>query len=907
IRLPPWVVPSHYGLDITVDIDAFAFAGSSAIDLAVTESTAFVAFHAVALDVRDAVVVPAGGKDAILPARVDERPESEYTLLWFDPPLEVGNYTLTMKFKGTLTDGLRGFYYSTFTGAIDGKTKYVAATQFQATDARRAFPSLDEPGLKATFQVNFTTPSGFHGLGNMPALEIVPVANGARKFVFDTTPVMSTYLVAFIASNFESVSGKTSRGVNVSVFTQPGRVSEGRYALEVAIQTLEFYEEKYMIEYPLPKSDLIAIPDFGPGAMENWGLVTFQETALLYKEGQTSAEGKYTTASILGHELAHQWFGNIVTMEWWNDLWLNEGFAERMQYLSVDAIEPTWRVEEFFVPLDLSRALLADSSYFTHSIAVPLSDPADIFATFDDVSYGKGAAVIRMLQGYLGTAINKSYFFSQIQAYLKAHEYANAKTADLWQALDQDPRVDVVGLMSTFTDQPGYPVVSVSSTSGKLSLKQERFIFAQLAPPEPLADAVDPATQLWKIPLAHAVYRADNTVPGGVVRVGAPSTVVFGARQTPLSVDGADVDGVVVLLNAGREGVYRVQYDQSTYETIVGWLEKSPQALPSVDKAGLISDIFALWRAGLITDVSIPLNLTRYLASESDAVVWKMAIADINVLEQVLALESAFGRFQKYKARIMGPLVQSLGWIETSDNQLTWNLRARLRSELLSEAVTANYAPTVKTALEYFAELRSETNARLNSTAKNLSPDVLNVIYDTGVIYGTEDDYEWVLAQYLDSNATGQVKARLLHALASAKIPYLQKRTLDLILQGHVRKQDVSALIDSVSLLSPETGTSIAWEFLMDNWPRIVKIWQGMSWKNLNNLLEKLTSRFVQPLLIAEADRRFILQADRDFFVPPSAQFSVRKGLEKARQNVAWLDRFGAEVGVWLKRELERA
>ncbi|RKO86591.1 puromycin-sensitive aminopeptidase, partial [Blyttiomyces helicus] len=477
--LPPWVIPTHYGLDITVDVESLAFAGSAGIDLDLKESTAFVAFHSVALDVHDAVVVPAGGDGVISPVRVDERPEREYTLLWFEPALEAGRYRLRLGFNGTLTDELRGFYYSTFTSLVDGEKKYIATTQFQPTDARRAFPSLDEPGLKATFQVNLTTPRGFHGLGNMPAREILPVANGARKFVFDTTPRMSTYLVAFIASNFEFVSGKTSRGVNVSVYTQPGRVNEGRYALEVAIHCLEFYEEKYMIEYPLPKSDLIAIPDFSAGAMENWGLVTFRDTALLYKEGQTSADEKQRVATVIAHELAHQWyggFGDIVTMEWWNDLWLNEGFAERMEYLGVNAIEPSWRMEEQFVPLDLSRALMADSSYFTHPIAIPVSDPEEIAAIFDDVSYGKGASVIRMLQGYLATTIDESYFFSRIQAYLKEHAYTNAETAELWQALDQDPRVDVAGLMSTFTDQPGYPVVSVSSLSGDLAIKQERFL-----------------------------------------------------------------------------------------------------------------------------------------------------------------------------------------------------------------------------------------------------------------------------------------------------------------------------------------------------------------------------------------------------------------------------------------------
>ncbi|RKO87920.1 ERAP1-like C-terminal domain-containing protein, partial [Blyttiomyces helicus] len=318
-------------------------------------------------------------------------------------------------------------------------------------------------------------------------------------------------------------------------------------------------------------------------------------------------------------------------------------------------------------------------------------------------------------------------------------------------------------------------------------------------------------------------------------------------------------------------------------------------------------DIFALWRAGLITDVSIPLNLTRYLASEPDTVVWKTAIDDLNLLEQVLALDPAYGRFQKHQARIMGPLVQSLGWMETSEDKSLWHLRARLRSELLSEAVAVNHAPTVKTALEYFAELRGEVDAGHASILTTLSPDVLNVIYDTGVICGTEDDYEWVLAQYLDSNSTAQDKARLLHALASAKLPYLQKRTLDLILQGHVRKQDIISLIDRVSLLSPETGTTIVWEFLMDSWPRIIKLWQGLDWTGINNLLEKVTGRFVEPLLIAEADRRFVLEADQGFFVPPNAQLSVRKGLEKARQNVAWLDRFGADIGGWLKRELRKS
>ncbi|KAJ3286503.1 hypothetical protein HK104_008993, partial [Borealophlyctis nickersoniae] len=567
VRLPHWIKPTRYDLDLHVDVEGATFEGTVQISLQILNTTSFVAFHSVGLTVHSAALI-----NGPTPSRNETREDTQYTLLWFDTPLRGRtNHTLKLSFNGTLSNGLSGFYRSTYKGGKnDQETKYIATTQFEPTDARRAFPCLDEPGMKSVFQINMTVPWRYHALSNMPYTDVKDAA-GSKRFVFEETKEMSTYLVAYIVSEFESVKGKTDRGVNVAVYTQPGKTDLGRFALTTAIDVLEFYEKTYGIAYPLPKGDLIAIPDFAAGAMENWGLVTYRDTALLVDNATSSAKEKQRVAEVIAHELAHQWFGSPLPVIRSNRL-LIFGYSYPR---GAQAAHPTWRIEDQFVTFDLLRALDADASRYTHPIAATVHNPEEIREIFDDISYAKGSSVIRMLESYLTTSVSPKFFFDRIHAYLSSHAYSNAETKQLWAAFDTDG-MSVGSIMSTWTDQPGYPIITVEDTgNGRVSLKQERFYLS------PGNATVDEA-QTWQVPFTYAVYDRSGSAGKAqtvVLKEGGPVTIKTGGGAKG-----------VVLGNVGRTGVYRVKYPEETYQEVAKWLEEDKKALSPVDLAGLLND-----------------------------------------------------------------------------------------------------------------------------------------------------------------------------------------------------------------------------------------------------------------------------------------------------------------------------
>jgi aminopeptidase N len=380
-------VPVHYDVSLQVDVALAKFNGNVKIHYSLLSLRSRIGFHSVELELKEIQVTCGSFAPSFLLLN-----SGDY--YYFDiHSSSFSSCELYIRFSGNLsTTTLRGFYLS----KVSSSSSVLATTQFEPTDARRAFPCLDDPSFKATFNISITAPSEFHALSNMPQIKN-HLTNQATTTEFQQTKPMSTYLVAFIISDFQSISSKTAQGVHVAVYTRPGFSSLGKYALETAVKCLEFYDKIFNISYPLPKLDLIAIPDFAAGAMENWGLVTFRETALLYDDtsNRFSSWNKQQVAQVIAHELAHQWFGNLVTMKWWSDLWLNEGFAEFMEYKAINAIQPSWMMQEQFVYSELFRSLKADQSAFTHSIAVPVSDPTEIEEIFDDISYGKGASVLR--------------------------------------------------------------------------------------------------------------------------------------------------------------------------------------------------------------------------------------------------------------------------------------------------------------------------------------------------------------------------------------------------------------------------------------------------------------------------------------------------------------------------------
>ncbi|KAI6679921.1 hypothetical protein NL676_033802 [Syzygium grande] len=469
-RLPKFASPKRYDVRLRPDLAACKFAGSVAVDLDIVGETKFIVLNAADLSIRDGTVsfTSKASSEVFEPCKADLVEEDEILVLEFPETLPTGVGVLAIGFDGTLNDRMKGFYRSTY--EHNGEKKNMAVTQFEPADARRCFPCWDEPACKATFKITLDVPSDLVALSNMPIVG-EKVEGHVKTIFYQESPIMSTYLVAVVVGLFDYVEDHTSDGVKVRVYCQVGKQNQGKFALHVAVKTLELYREYFAVPYSLPKLDMIAIPDFAAGAMENYGLVTYRETALLYDEKHSAAANKQRVATVVAHELAHQWFGNLVTMEWWTHLWLNEGFATWVSYLATDSLFPEWKIWTQFLE-ESTEGLRLDGLAESHPIEVEINHAGEIDEIFDAISYRKGASVIRMLQSYLGAEC----FQKSLASYIKRHACSNAKTEDLWSALEEGSGEPVNKLMNSWTKQKGYPVVSIKIKDDKLEFEQSQFL-----------------------------------------------------------------------------------------------------------------------------------------------------------------------------------------------------------------------------------------------------------------------------------------------------------------------------------------------------------------------------------------------------------------------------------------------
>ena len=429
-RLPENVRPLRYQVTLEPNLEKFTFDGSADIGIVVNEETDTVVLNAIELQIASAVITDKQGGTAKATDVIFDQNRERVSII-LPSQLEVGNHTLHLKFSGYLNDQLRGFYRSRYLDA-EGAEHFMATTQFEATDARRAIPCWDEPSVKAIFEITLVVPNQLQAISNMPVIEEVMVANGKKAVSFEATPLMSTYLLAFVVGDLACVEGHAVDGTLIRVWATKGKEHLGQFALENSINALSYMNEYFGIDYPLPKMDHIAIPDFAAGAMENWGAITYRETALLYDPENSAAQIKQRVLEVVAHEMAHMWFGDLVTMEWWDDLWLNESFASWMGDKTVNHLYPEWQMWTQFVSHDTNAALSLDGLRNSHSIEANVDDPAEIRELFDAISYSKGGSVLRMLENYVGPET----FKKGLNIYLTDHAYSNAQGRDLWHAIN---------------------------------------------------------------------------------------------------------------------------------------------------------------------------------------------------------------------------------------------------------------------------------------------------------------------------------------------------------------------------------------------------------------------------------------------------------------------------------------
>lgn len=770
VRLSPYIKPERYQLMVKPDLDGFTFEGEEIIELRLEKAVNEITLHSKELKIWDVEFQSADFSLQI--KNIKYNTKAETVTLSSNKKLPRGLAKISLKFKGVLNDYMRGFYRSRY--MHQGKEKHLATTQFEATDARRAFPCFDEPSSKAIFDVTIMVPPGLTAISNTVESSIKEHESGYKMVQFAPTPKMSTYLLAFIVGEFEYLEGYTNRGVKVRVFVTPGKKHQAKFALDCAVKTLDFYESYFAINYPLPLLDMVAIPDFSHGAMENWGAVTYRESALLVDPEHSSASNKQWVALVIAHELAHQWFGNLVTMHWWTDLWLNEGFASYIEYLAVDHLFPKWDIWTQFAYADLGIALRLDGLKNTHSIEVEVKHPDEIGEIFDEVSYSKGASVIRMLADYLG----EKNFRDGLRHYLKKHAYQNTKTFDLWNAFEQVSKKPVAKIMETWTKKPGYPVLKVTQKPKGLQISQTRYFSSALSK----SRAKDKT--IWQVPLK---------VKSGKLKI---QSLMEGKSEILKFNSSAPVK-----INSGESGFYRVDYPSQMLKQLQPMIKN--KSLPAIDRLGIIRDAFALAEAQELPTARA-LELSLAYENETDYTVWTEISSGINLVHQLIFEESFKRKYEEYARSIFQKEAKRLGFKAHKGEAHTQGL---LRSLVLS-----NYAS--------FGGKEVIEKARKIFKGKKIPADLRGMVYQVVAENGNRAEYNNFVEKYC-KETLNEEKNRLGRALANFSDADLLKKTLDFALSKEVRLQDAPMIIASV--FANPLGRKLAFKFLQTNWKELNK------------------------------------------------------------------------------------
>lgn len=781
-RLPRHVIPTHYDLRIEPDLHAHSFTGHEMVTLTVIEPTTEVLLNATELDVSAATLSGDGQSPRVGTVRMD--PEQQRCHITFPSVIPPGVWKLGLTFRGTLNDKLRGFYRSTYKDER-GVAHTLAATQFEATDARRAFPCWDEPQFKAVFAVTLAIDPALTAISNTRIVDD-RLEGGKRIVRFAESMKMSTYLVAFIVGELVSTAPIMARHTPVRLWSIPGKQHLTPFGHEIAVYSLNFLADYYAIPYPGDKLDLIAIPDFASGAMENLGAITFRETALLLDQRTATHAEQGRIADVVAHENAHMWFGDLVTMAWWNGLWLNEAFATFMEMLVVDAWKPEW---ERWTAFGMARAaaLSVDGLLSTRPIEFPVRAPKEAEAMFDVLTYEKGASVLRMLEQHIGPTV----FRDGVRHYLTAHAYGNAETTDLWVSLGHASKQDVPALMNEWIFSPGYPLISLAvETPSTLTLTQRRFTYAN----DSSATASGAAAPQWHVPVQVRI----TTKRGTETR-----RVLLSERENRLSLP---EDWTSVLANEGGHGFYRVRYSS---ELLSGLQQDGLNNLAPVERFNLLNDTWAATLAGMVSSADY-LALTEHFRHEQDPHVWAVMLGSFSTINQLLdegdrPLLAALVRDR------VSPMFQQLGWTPRHDER---DLVKELRGDIIRALGTLGRDETIQ------AQAR-EAYTALQQQSRSIDPNVIPALVSILAFTGDAARYEEFSGRFRQAT-TPQEERRYLFSLAAFRAPELLERTLAKTLTDEIRTQDAPFLVSS--LLHNVYSREKAWEFVKTNWERMDKL-----------------------------------------------------------------------------------
>jgi aminopeptidase N len=773
-RLPAGVTPQHYSLTITPDLAKANFTGQETIEVILAAPSTTITLNAAEIAFATVKGASADKANAAAPpvwqtATVTLDAAKEQATLTFAQPLAAGPVTLQIAYTGILNEKLRGFYLS------KTATRNYGVTQFEATDARRAFPSFDEPALKATFTVTLVVDAGDTAISNTKLVsdKSGPIA-GKHTLAFATTPKMSTYLVAWVVGDFVC-SGSKSDGTPIRVCATPGKEKLTKFALDAAKWDLKYYDQYFGIKYPMAKLDLVAIPDFEAGAMENFGCITFRETELLVDAKKGTLPARKDVATTVAHEMAHQWFGDLVTPVWWDNLWLNEGFATWMESKAAAAWHPTWHYDED-VAQDLNSTLDSDASPPTRPIRAQAETPEEINALFDDIAYGKAGAVIGMVEHWVGEDV----FRRGVQAYLQAHLYGNATAADFWDAQTKASGQPVDAVMRSFVEQPGVPEVKLGVANGRsAAISQQAFSVGA-----PGTEDAPNRALAWTIPIC---------LQGSPCQLATPATASLKLGSASF-----------LFANAGDKGYYRTAYTPQDWPALLSHAETG---LTAPERIGLLGDRWALMRAGQAT-VGEYLDLALAMKSDPSATVMDTALSRVDAVESKIANEDDRKRLDAVVQHEWGPVYTALGGAQKHESEDHAELR-----ETLFEALGQAHDPAVLNEAQLLT-------AQLFLGQKPSDP----VLGDSAVVLATPQGDLAMYDRLLKVAATAtdpDFKEAALHVLTRFESHALVERTLNFAVSDQVRSQDSWILI--ALLLSRRETQEQAWTFVQTHWPEIQK------------------------------------------------------------------------------------
>ena len=767
-RLVKTFAPEHYDLSMSLHRPERTFNGTVSIRGIVSADATEIRLHAKDLTIQS---VQFDGKSATFESAQNDELVISHT------DISAGNHVLVVSFDGTITDDMNGIYPCYF--EVEGKKQEVLATQFESHYARRAFPCIDEPEAKATFDVTVSTEKNITVLGNMP-VKTQHEEDDRLVTIFETTPRMSSYLVAWVAGDLQRKTATSKSGVEVSVWsTKAHDPSNLDFSLDIATRTIDFFDDYFGVPYPLPKADHVALPDFSAGAMENWGLITYREIALLVDPKTTTLSTKHYVATVVAHELSHQWFGNLVTMKWWNDLWLNESFANMMEYVAVDGLEPSWNVWLDQATSEVVSALRRDSLDGVQSIQIDVNHPDEISTIFDpSIVYAKGGRLLRMLQAYIGDDAMRQ----GLKMYFEKHKYTNTEADDLWEALGTASGKDIASFMHAWMTQPGFPVVSANQNSDTITLTQKQFFIG------PHEDK----DRTWPIPL-HGV-----------------------SKQIPESLQGKELsfeytDSAVFRLNAGGTAHYVTHYDNELLAKIVSSLD----SLSSVDKVNFLHEQVLLAKAGIQSYAAI-IPLLSYFKTETNESVWSIVSLAINEIKRFVETDQAAeARLKQLVREVISQQYERLGWDEISGEDEN---DVKLRSTIISLSLYAELPASLEEAKQRFLsknidELDPElrTTIMANAVRRELTNDVVDMLL-AAYPKVTSSEFRDDIAAALTSTRNEAVITRLLELLKDTKF---------------IRTQDFTHWF--VWLFRNRFGREKTWGWTRENWDWITKTFKGDS------------------------------------------------------------------------------